>query len=165
MRWPGKIPPGALCRELTATIDLLPTIAYLAGVQLPADRVVDGKNIWPLMAQQPNARSPHEAFFYYWGNHLQAVRSGSWKLHFPHSYVQPNPAGSGGKPGTYRIGQIAKMLFNLNADIGETTNVADLNPQVVARLEALAEQTRTDLGDDAVHRQGAGARPPGLVTP
>ena len=51
-------------------------------------------------------RSPHEAFFIYWGRQLQAIRSGKWKLHFPHDYVKPNPPGGDAKPGKYVTKQI-----------------------------------------------------------
>ena len=50
VRQPGRIPAGKTCDELTATIDMLPTLAHLAGTAAPSDRVIDGKNIWPLMA-------------------------------------------------------------------------------------------------------------------
>src|SRR3974377_627169 len=85
MRWPGKIPGGTVCRETAMTIDFLPTLANLAGAKVPADRILDGKDIWPLMSDQPGATTPHHAIYYYWGRELQAVRSGKWKLPGPHS--------------------------------------------------------------------------------
>jgi len=66
MRLPGRIPAGKECSEVAGTIDMLPTIARLAGAELPA-REIDGKDIWPLMTAQPGAKSPHEAYFYYRG--------------------------------------------------------------------------------------------------
>lgn len=60
-------------------MDLLPTFAKLAGAQIPSDRVIDGKDIWPVLAH--NQKSPHQAFFYHRGETLLAVRSGNWKLH------------------------------------------------------------------------------------
>src|SRR5262249_38123952 len=86
MRWPGKIPVGTVCRELASTIDVLPTVAKLAGADLPP-LPIDGKDISPLMFGAAGAKTPHEAYYYYWNRHLQAVRSGKWKLHFPHNYV------------------------------------------------------------------------------
>jgi len=164
MRWPGKIPAGGVCRELAATIDILPTLAKLAGAEAPTDRVIDGKDIWPLMSGQPGARSPHEAFFFYWSRHLQAVRSGPWKLHFPHAYPHPNPPGGGGRPGKYETQRTDLALFNLDQDIRETNNIAAQHPDVVQRLQTLADQCRTDLGDSAIHRTGANTRPPGRVS-
>jgi arylsulfatase A-like enzyme len=84
MRWTGKIPAGTTCTELAATIDILPTFAALAGAPVSTDRIIDGKDIRPLLFGQPGAKCPHEAYYYYWNNALEAIRSGPWKLHFPH---------------------------------------------------------------------------------
>lgn len=165
MRWPGKIPAGSVCREVAATIDILPTVAGLLGVELPKDRIIDGKDIWPLMSGQPGAKSPHEAYYFYWGRELQAVRSGKWKLHFPHKYHTLVEPGRGGQPGQYRQANIELALFDLENDIGETTNLADKYPEVVERLKALAEQAREDLGDSATGRQGRNVREPGYLEP
>jgi arylsulfatase A-like enzyme len=164
MRWPGKIPAGSACHELAATIDLLPTIAGLAGAEVPKDRIIDGKNIWPLMEGRPGAKSPHDVYYCYWGNELQAVRSGQWKLHFPHQYrTLAGAPGSGGKPGPYKQAEIGLSLFDLNSDISETSSVADKHPEVVKRLQALAEQAREDLGDSATGRKGKNVRQPGRL--
>ena len=77
IRWPGMIPAGETNDELMTTMDLLPTFAKLAGAEIPTDRVIDGKDIWPVLTGQ--AGTPHEAFFYHKGNALQAVRSGHWE--------------------------------------------------------------------------------------
>lgn len=160
MRWPGHIPAGSVCDELAATIDLLPTIAHLIGAELP-DHPIDGKNIWPLMAGVPNATTPHEAYYYYWGNHLQAVRSGPWKLHFPHSFRSlTGEPGQDGQPNGYTQGKTEMVLFNLHEDIGETQNVLDEHPEVVTRLKSLADAAREELGDSAKKMTGRGYRPP-----
>ncbi len=163
MRWPGKIPAGTVCRELAATMDLLPTFVRLAGAEVPRDRIIDGRDIWPLMSAQPGATTPHEAYFYYWGKHLQAVRSGKWKLHLAHDYDHPDPPGHDGKPGKYAKREISVALFDLETDIGETKDLAAQHPEVVTRLQALAKQCREDLGDSAVEQQGKNVRPPGRV--
>ena len=80
MRWPGKIPAGVVRHEVAGTIDLLPTIAEITGARAPNDRVIDGRSIWKLISGEPGAESPHEAFFYYTENGLEAVRQGKWKL-------------------------------------------------------------------------------------
>ena len=115
------------------------------------------------MSGQPGATTPHEAYFYYWGKHLQAVRSGKWKLHLAHDYDHPNPPGHDGKPGKYAKREISLALFNLETDIGETINLADQLPEVVTRLQALAEKCREDLGDSATGHQGKGVRAPGKM--
>jgi arylsulfatase A len=164
MRWPGKIPAGSVCREVAGTIDVLPTIAGLASVELPKHRIIDGRNIWPLMSGQPGAKSPHEAYYFYWGWHLEAVRSGQWKLHFPHAYRSlAGKPGSGGKPGPYVQKKIGLALFDLENDIGETTDVAAEHPDVVKRLQALAQKARDDLGDSATKQKGKNRRPPGQL--
>ena len=163
MRWPGRIPAGQICREMVWSMDLLPTIAKLAGTNPPTDRIIDGKDIWPLLSGQPGATSPHLAYFYYWAEELQAVRSGKWKLHLPHKYVHPEPPGHGGKPGKLATNQIDLALFDLDNDLAETNNLAAQHPNVIQRLEALAEQCRDDLGDSRTKRTGKNTRPPGKL--
>jgi arylsulfatase A-like enzyme len=163
MRWPGTIPAGTACRELAATMDLLPTFANLAGAQVPSDRIIDGRDIWPLMSGQPGAKTPHEAYFYYWGKHLQAVRSGKWKLHLAHNYDHPNPPGQDGKPGQYAKREIGVALFDLETDVGETKDLAEQHSEVVTRLQAIAEKCREDLGDSATGQQGTNTREPGRL--
>ncbi len=162
-RWPRRIPAGTVTSEPAMTIDILPTIASLTGAPLPR-LPIDGKDIRPLLLGEPGAASPHEALLFYWGRHLQAVRSGKWKLHFPHEYRSlGGPAGSGGMPGKYIQRSIDLALFDLEADRSETTNVAARHPHVVRRLEALAEKARAELGDSATGQRGRGVREPGHV--
>jgi arylsulfatase A-like enzyme len=163
MRWPGRIPAGSVCHEFAATIDIFPTVARLIGADLP-DHPIDGKDIWPLMSGRPDARSPHEAYFYYWGRELQAVRSGDWKLHFPHEYrTLDGPAGRDGIPSKYRQAKTGLALYNLRTDVGETRDLKDQYPQIVARLEKLAEEARSELGDSAAGQEGRGVRQPASV--
>ena len=129
MRWPGKIPAGRTTDQVAATIDLLPTFARLAGTQPPGDRVIDGRDIWPLMSD-PAAQSPHETFYYFGGSRgadgapsLRGIRAGNWKLHFRR-----------------RGGPLRGFeLYNLKTDVGETQNLIDQRPQIAARLEAQAK--------------------------
>lgn len=166
-RWPGKIPAGATCKEPAMTINILPTIAKLIGANLPEHKI-DGLNIWPLLAGARNAKSPHDAFFFYYeNNQLQAVTSGRWKLMLPHSYrtLEGQPEGRDGTPTKYVQRKIEKAeLYDLEADIGEKQNVAGQNPKIVQRLEALAEEARQDLGDSLTKRKGPGVREPARVT-
>ena len=164
MRWPGRIPASKVCREALTTMDLLPTIARLTRAKLP-DHTIDGKDIWPIIAGEPGAKSPHEAFFYYQGFALEAVRSGRWKLHFAHSYRTLNgrPGGTGGIPAKYEQAKIDIALFDLENDIGEQHDVAAQHPDIVVRLQTLADQMRQDLGDSLQKTTGTGRRPPGKV--
>jgi arylsulfatase A len=163
MRWPGRIPAGTVCDKVAATIDIVPTVARLAGVRLDPARPVDGRDILPLMTGRRGAASPHEAYFYYWDRELHAVRSGPWKLHFPHPYPKPAPVGGGGRPGKYETLRTSLELYNLSVDIGERTNVAAAHPQVVARLTKLADAERAELGDTLTGAVGRGVRPVGHV--
>lgn len=150
-RWPGPIKPGAVCPQLATAMDLLPTFARLAGVDPPGDRIIDGKDIWPLMSRGASAKSPHEAFYYYHMGQLQAVRSGRWKLYLPlRRKLEPGRASRRPSPA---------RLYDLVADLGETTNVAADRPDVVAHLSALADRAREDLGD--LDRPGRNQRPAG----
>lgn len=161
-RWPGKIPAGSLCHEPAMTIDLLPTLAELAGADRTGDRPIDGQSITPLLLGQPNAKSPHEAFYFYWGRELQAIRSGRWKLHFPHKYRSlDGPPGADGKPAPYLEREIGLSLYDLQSDPGETADLAAQKPEVVERLTRLAETAREDLGDSASKRPGKNVRAAG----
>jgi len=155
MRWPGKIPPGSVCAEPAMTIDLFPTVARLTGAPLPSHRI-DGKDIWPLIAGRPGATSPHEAYFYYWGNELQAVRNGKWKLHFPHKYRHLVKAGKDGRPGPYETRSTGLALFDLSKDVGQKVNLAEEHPDVVRRLRALGERSRREI---AQNKRPPGTRP------
>jgi arylsulfatase A-like enzyme len=153
LRWPGKIDPGTSSDELTSTIDVLPTFAGLAGSTPPEDRIIDGKDISPLLFGDPAAKTPHDVFYYYAKDELQAVRSGDWKLQLPRN-VQVR----------YNTGTPPKLplqLYNLSTDIGETRNMASSRPEVVSRLQNLADQAREDLGDG--DRVGKNQRAAGFV--
>jgi len=164
MRWLGKIPLDTTCGELASTIDLLPTLVRLAGGEVPKERVIDGVDIWPLLAGTPGATAPRDVFYYYWDNQLRAVRSGPWKLHFPHRYRSlADAGGTDGKPVRYVQREIGLALFNLDEDVGEAVDVSARYPAVVKRLEALAEKARDDLGDGATRRPGQNVRPAGTV--
>ncbi len=152
--WPGTIPAGAVNAEMCATMDLLPTVAALAGGKAPGDRIIDGKDIRPLLLGEVGATSPHEAYYYYHRNQLQAVRSGPWKLFVPLENVARHPRAKNAKETT-----IPAMLFNVVEDIGTEKDVAAGHPDVVARLMAYAEAAREDLGDTG--RPGKGVRPAG----
>lgn len=119
--WPGTVPAGSVCDEIGSVMDFLPTFAALAGAKIPSDRVIDGKDITPLLLGVPGAKTPHEAFFYHQGDRLDAVRSGPWKLF------------------------VNGKLYNLETDIGEQADVASQHPNVVARLKRLMENFEAEL--------------------
>jgi arylsulfatase A-like enzyme len=161
-RWPGRIAKNTICREPAMSIDLLPTLAELTGGQLPS-HAIDGLDIWPLMSGRSGVPSPHDALYFYWGERLEAVRSGPWKLVFAHDYIHVSQPGSNGRPGKDTKEAIGNTLFNLERDPGEFTDLSRQFPEVVARLNALGERARKDLGDSAVRQHGAGVREPGRI--
>ena len=160
MRWPGHIPAGMVSSEIASSMDLLPTVAGIAGAQPPQDRIIDGKDILPLMTK-PGAPSPHDAFFYYYGEKLEAVRSANWKLVFPRTAMDDTPYER--KPGAAKEALLPEALYDLAADVGETTDVIGKHPEVAARLRALAERMREDLGDSATNQKGKNRRSVGRV--
>lgn len=187
VRWPGHIPAGRVCSEPFMGIDLLPTLTEIMGGS-PPTLPIDGRSAKALLLDEPDASSPHKALFFYSGTALQAVRSGSWKLHFAHPYITPaGEPGRGGKPSNYgqlapasiklsgvegiatrhgyRIEQLELSLFDLATDPGESRNVADQYPDVVKRLTDLADAARRDLGDSLTHTAGSGLRAPGIDKP
>jgi len=132
---PGRIGAGKVCSELATIMDLLPTFAHLAGATVPTDRVIDGKDIWPLMSGAPGAKSPYDAFFYYsaWGD-LEAVRQGDWKCRRTKAR---KPRRKKGQPVPPTPPEPKPELYNLKDDIGEKVNLADKHPDLVKRLVAL----------------------------
>ena len=155
MRWPGEIPAGQTIDELLCTMDLLPTFAKLAGAAVPLDRVIDGKDIWPVLTQ--DAQSPREAFFYYKGNALKAVRSGKWKLHF--GKAKGKTSARRGKGASSPI----MALYDLDADMGEQNNVLESNPEVAERLRSYAEAFKEELAQNS-RPAGAVENPKSLTT-
>jgi arylsulfatase len=181
-RWPGKIPADRVDDRLITALDLLPTLARLTGAQLPKAKI-DGDDLSRLLLGEAGAPG-RGSFAYFSGQDLHAIRAGRWKLHFPHEYLTVNgPPGKGGKPANhekmkpdsieesgirgiasrhgYRVEKIALALFDLQADPGETRNVAAANPDVVERLTTLARPVREDLGDPLTGVKGTGRRPAG----
>ena len=150
VRGPGRIPAGVDSSTMATAMDLFPTIAAWCGAELPADRVIDGQDLRDVLEGR-TSDSPHDAFFYYMGSNLEAVRSGDWKLHV---YKTPNRRNGEGP---------IEQLYDLAADPGETTNVAGAHADVVARLHELLDRARRDLGDAVEGVEGSGRRPVGRV--
>lgn len=153
-RWPKRIPAGTVQSELAISIDLLPTLAGYAGGQAPDNRIIDGLDIDDLIVGKEGAETPHEALYYYFVGRLDAVRHGDWKL-VVNGPTRNRNANEGEVPPT--------RLYHLGEDIGETTNVAEDHPEVVAELMKLLEAARTDLGDSATKREGENRRASGFV--
>ncbi len=157
-RWPGFIPAGVVCNKIASTIDLLPTLAEIAGARLP-ERRIDGVSILSLL-QNKRGADPRRSILLYYGQTLTGVREGKWKLQLPHktlTYEGFSP-GSDGIPGPTGNRSVTLALYNMDNDVGEQTNLADRYPEVVARLRKIADAARADLGD-------TGNPGPGIRTP
>jgi arylsulfatase A-like enzyme len=111
-RWPGKIAAGVVIDEPFWSPDLLAACAALAGVPLPRDVALDGKDPLPLLTR--GKTSPHDSLFFVYRNHA-ALRKGDWKI------VREHP-------------DHPWQLFHLQEDLSETDNLADQSPDRVRDL-------------------------------
>jgi len=149
-RWPGHIPAGTSTDAITSMMDILPTLAHLAGGKVPSDRKIDGVDIWPVLGSVPSEQPPRDNFYYFRGLALEAVRSGPWKLHLAAAEGQQAGKKSAAQP----------QLFNLTQDIGESKDVAVEHPEIVQRLHRMAKTMDGDLGQTGI---GPGCRPLGRI--
>ena len=155
IRWPGVTKPGSTTEALAANIDFVPTLLEACSAPKPKNPI-DGQSFVPLLKGEKD--SARETFTYYYGDRLEAVRKGRWKLHLPHgyrSYVDMVPAAKDGLPATTHQRQIGLSLYDLQTDPGEVTNVREAHPEIVQELKALAEAERKALD--------AGKRPVGRL--
>jgi arylsulfatase A len=155
--WPGTVEAGSICDAVCGTTDVLPTFVKLGGADggkpAPSGKI-DGKDISPILLGK-SKESPHEAWFYYQGTTLQAVRSGPWKL-----AITPQSIGMGMKERPADLTSREPRLYNLDEEIGEVTNLADKHPEVVVRLQKLIDGMIADIGSG---QSGPGVRPAGQV--
>ena len=129
------------------------------------DKKIDGIDILPVL-KDPKAKLDRKYFFHYYGaGELHAVRDQRWKLHFEHQYrtLSGRQGGKNGIPVEYDYLNCEMALYDLDNDIGETTNVLNENPDVVARLKKAADVCRAELGDRHLNQKGDSVRPPGRV--
>ena len=147
-RGPGIGEPGTVCRALASNIDLFPTCLAAAGLALPADRIIDGRDLSALLAGDSSA-SPHEFLYLYHHGKLEGVRSGDWKFFRETShYTWPMPVNK-------KLGDLANhpagplpLLFDLSLDPGEASNLAERYPEVTADLEAAMETWEAEMAWD-----------------
>ena len=149
--WPGRVPAGSVNDAVAGTIDLLPTFVSLAGGTVPATPVIDGRDITSILLGQ-SKESAREAHYYFSGYDLQAVRQGRWKL-----AIAPQSEGMNAKKGPKLPAGL--RLYDLDAEIGEQTDVAAQHPEVVAKLKALADKMAAEIGG----KEPSARRPAGEV--
>lgn len=142
MSFPGEIPENSSNNAMATVMDLYPTIANLVGADLPEDRKLDGKDIWPLLAGD-SEETPHEVYFYYRLKQLQAVRMGDWKLHLE------------GKRRDYNninydysddfVFHQEEELYNLSEDVGEQRNLANDYPEIIEKLKNAVKKHKKEI--------------------
>lgn len=149
--WPGTIAPKSTSDAVAGTIDILPTCVAIAGGKLPAEPVIDGRDLSPVLFGK-RKESPREAHYYFSGYNLQAVRQGRWKLAIA-------PQADAADKTTVEASKTNPRLYELDADIGETTNLADKHPDVVEKLTKLITTMNDEIGGPAPKSR----RPAGVV--
>jgi arylsulfatase A-like enzyme len=146
MRYPGQIKAGTTSERAFCTVDMLPTLAHLAGAKLPQNPI-DGRDVWDLIRGVPESKNPHDYYPFCTGKVFEGVLSGDgrWKLHIPHEYRHVARAGRDGAAGEYVTQRIEMALFDMDHDPYETTNVLEKYPDVARRLKAFAEEHRKEF--------------------
>jgi arylsulfatase A-like enzyme len=149
LRYPGQIAAGTVSHRCWSTVDMLPTLARLAGARLPANPI-DGRDVWDLVRGAPGATNPHRYYTFSTAEVFEGIVSGDghWKLHLPHEYRTLEAAGNDGNAGKYRAERLPMSLFDMEKDPYETTNVIDKYPEVAARMRAWAEEHRKEFYPD-----------------
>lgn len=163
MQWPARLKPGSVVKTPMMTIDVLPTIANLIGAPLPQKKI-DGKDAWKVIAGEQDQPVQEAYYFFYRRNSLEAMRMGRWKLQFPHQWrdSKTSPANDG-HAGKYVTQECGLELYDLESDLGESKDVSSVYPEIVKKMQALADLKREELGDDLKKVQGKENRQPGFA--
>lgn len=166
IHWPAQIAPAAVCNNMAASMDLLPTLINICGAKQPIKKI-DGVDIRSLLKQEPGANPRDEFVYYYDRCSLKAVRKGQWVLTFPcvsQTYKRFSAIGNDGYPGKYASDSVRLALYDLRTDPGETLDVKEKYPEVVKELSAIADRYRLTIGDDLTKQPGTEVRPAAKVT-
>jgi len=122
--WPGRLPQGKDYAEPVSSLDVFATAAALSGGKVPAGHVLDGVNLLPYLVGERSG-TPHERLFWRSGGGARfGMREGPWKL----------VGGNNGPP----------QVFHLEADLGESKDLAVAQPEVLARLRQAYEAWNKD---------------------
>lgn len=143
-RFPGRIPARSVCKGVSSTMDILPTLARLCSAALPP-KPLDGIDIWPMLSGQKQ-EIEREALLYFDDWHVQCARWGRWKLHFTRYNAAPyNPAPPGGR---INLPLPHPELYNLERDQDESYDVAPENPEVVKEILRRVERLIEDFPEE-----------------
>jgi arylsulfatase A-like enzyme len=149
MRFPGRIEAGSVSEKTFCSIDLLPTMAHLAGADLPGNPI-DGHNVWDLITGKPGATNPNVYYPFSTADRFEGLISGDgrWKLHVPHPYRWLVKSGNDGAAGKYSQREIGLALFDMENDPFEITNVIGEYPEAAERMLGLATEHRRKFYSD-----------------
>ena len=151
--WKGTLPEGKVSNGISSVMDILPTIAHIADIELPQDRIIDGMNIYELFTNPEETESPHAYFAYYLMDQMKAIRVGDWKLHLPlEEYIDM---------WAKDLGPRKAKLYNLKNDIGETIDLSEQYPEKVNEMIVMAKMAGNWIGDR--NRPTPNTRPAGFV--
>jgi arylsulfatase A-like enzyme len=126
--WPDRIPAGRVCDEFLTTLELFPTLAAASGATLPDGLALDGYDMLPTLADKtPSPRK--EMFWEFRGQ--KAARIGNWK---------------------WIDSEKSKGLFDLSADVSETTDLSASKPQLAADMASRWAEWRQQM--DAAEPRG-----------
>jgi arylsulfatase A len=134
--WPGTIASGSVNSAVASTMDLFPTALVMAGRDLPGDRIMDGRDLLPMLTGA-SEEPVRDVYFYYRGATLYAARKGPWKAHFVTEWAY--------LPDNQRTEHDPPRLFHLEHDPSEQYDVAAAHPEVIADILAEVEQHRNGL--------------------
>jgi uncharacterized sulfatase len=149
--FPGVLPRDEVRAEMAMGIDVFPTVLGLAGIALPDDRTIDGRDLLPVL--RDNAPSSHEALYFYWADQLGAVRSGPWK------YQSKRPISVGYAPAPVMLQMpLGPWLFNLVDDGDESYDVGERYPEVRDQLAGLLAAREAADAADLRGLHGSGPR-------
>ncbi|XP_006903244.1 PREDICTED: arylsulfatase H [Elephantulus edwardii] len=158
-RWPTVLEAGKVITEPTSVMDVYPTLSYVGGGILPLDRVIDGRNLMPLLEGRVSSLH-HEFLFHYCGTYLHAVRwhqrdcDTTWKVHFVTPKFSPEAAGACyGSDMCPCSGHVTHhdppLLFDVSRDPSESQPLSPDNTalfdSVMRRVEAAIQDHRRSL--------------------
>lgn len=162
---PGRVAGGQVISEPVISMDVLPTVLNMAGIELPQN--LDGVPLDGALTADSTLDADRPLFFYRSGQ-LRSMRKGKWKLHVPHAYTSIREEwggrpGSGGHPGAYGRAEIGIALYDLEADPSESVDLASERPDIIEQLMVHIEDARDRIGDELTDHVGSEATPPQFI--
>lgn len=159
VHWKGTVEPG-VSKELITSLDLYPSLAAIAGAEIPKDRIIDGMDLSDCMLGKTK-KSARKEFFYFNRNTLEAARVGDWKLHVAKPEPIPEKWDISKPQAQCSAGIEVKELYNLRNDSSEQKNLYEEHPEIVQEIMERIQLCREDVGDAFTGVIGKNVRPIG----